>query len=361
MAGTSAPPLDAVVFDTDGVLTRTATIHAAAWAAVLDPVLAALGDDVTGRPLDDGAYRRHLDGVGRYDGVDALLRSRGIELPWGTPEDEPGERTVCAIGNLKNQAFSRVIAERGVEPYLSTRALIDSLHGAGIRTAAISASRNCRTVLDAAGLLERFEVVVDGTDVAALGLPGKPDPAVFVEAARRVGTPASRTAVVEDAASGVAAGRAGGFGLVVGIDRTRHPSTLAAADLVVPDAADLRVLDSTLVLEPHPRTPVRELPDVLRDDDVVRMLQGRAVDVRVVGRSLPVLTRSGCRSGDEFEPLVVVVGDEEPALERVRRSGLGVVVAAHHGDRSSAAHCRLDPAAGLEGLMALIEREGWHG
>ena len=273
------PTLDAVVFDTDGVLTRTASIHVAAWKAALDPVLAALADGAAARPLTDADYRHHIDGIGRYDGVAALLSSRGIDLPFGEPDDAPGDRTVCAVGNLKNQAFTDVIARQGVEPYLTTRRLLDELHEQGIRTAAISASRNCRAVLDAAGMLELFQVVVDGNDVASLGLAGKPDPAIFLEAANRLGAEVSRTAVFEDAEAGVRAGRAGGFGLVVGIDRTRHRSRLDDADLVVPDAADLRLQGRRLDRDPHPQARLRDLPDALDDADVVRMLEGRPVSV----------------------------------------------------------------------------------
>ncbi|MFN7147846.1 MAG: trehalose-phosphatase [Microthrixaceae bacterium] len=273
------PTLDAVVFDTDGVLTQTASIHVAAWKAALDPVLAALADGAAARPLTDADYRHHIDGIGRYDGVAALLASRGIDLPLGDPDDAPGHTTVCAVGNLKNQAFTDVVAEQGVEPYLTTRRLIDALHDQGVRTAAISASRNCRAVLEAAGMLELFQVILDGNDVAALGLAGKPDPAIFVEAANRLGAEIARTAVVEDAEAGVRAGRDGGFGLVVGIDRTRHPDRLADADIVVPDAADLRLQGRRLDREPHPQARLRDLPDALDDADVARMLEGRPVAV----------------------------------------------------------------------------------
>jgi trehalose 6-phosphate phosphatase len=280
MSGPAPPTIDAVVFDTDGVLTRTASIHFSAWKAALDPVLASLASGAAARPLSDADYRHHIDGIGRDDGVAALLASRGIDLPWGDPDDPPGQDSVCAIGNLKNRAFLEVIAEEGVEPYLTTRRLIDALHAEGIRTAAISASRNCRAVLDAAGMLELFEVIVDGNDVAALGLAGKPDPAIFVEAATRLGSEIGRSAVVEDAEAGVRAGRAGGFGLVVGLDRTRHPAALAAAaDLVVPDAADLRLQGRHLDRDPHPQARLRDLPDALGDHDVARMLEGRPVAV----------------------------------------------------------------------------------
>lgn len=280
MPGRAAPPLDAVVFDTDGVLTRTAAVHFAAWKSVLDPVLIQLATGEAARPLTDEDYRHHIDGIGRYDGVAALLVSRGVELPRGDPADPPGATSVCAVGNLKNRAFTDAVADQGVEPYTTTRRLIEELQAQGVRTAAISASRNCRTVLSAAGLIELFEVIVDGNDVAALGLPGKPDPAVFLEAAGRLGADPARTAVIEDAESGVRAGRAGHFGQVVGIDRTRHPEVLRdVADLVVPDAADLRVQERQLRRDPHPQVRLHDLPDALGDTDVRRILEDRPVAV----------------------------------------------------------------------------------
>jgi alpha,alpha-trehalase len=280
MPGRAAPPLDAVVFDTDGVLTRTAAVHFAAWKAVLDPVLVQLATGEAARPLTDEDYRHHIDGIGRYDGVAALLASRDVELPRGDPADPPGATSVCAVGNLKNRAFTEAIADQGVEAYPTTRRLIEELHTQGVRTAAISASRNCRTVLSAAGMIELFEVIVDGNDAAELGLPGKPDPAVFLEAARRLGADPARTAVIEDAESGVRAGRAGHFGQVVGIDRTRHPEVLRhVADLVVPDAADLCVQERQLRRDPHPRVHLHDLPDALTDTDVPRILEGRPVAV----------------------------------------------------------------------------------
>lgn len=280
MDGPPAPELDAVVFDTDGVVTRTAAVHFAAWKAVFDPFLASHATGDAARPFTDADYRRHVDGIGRYDGVAAMLASRGIDLPRGEADDAPGDGTVCAVGNRKNAAFAEAVRTHGVAPYVTTRRLIESLHRAGIRTAVISASRNCQMVLDAAGMGDLFEVRVDGNDLADLGLAGKPDPAVFLEAARRLDVPPERAAVVEDATSGVAAGRTGGFGLVVGLDRTRHPGALAEhADLVVPDCADLELDGRRLVRDPRPRASMADLPDGLDDPDVPRMLDGRPVAV----------------------------------------------------------------------------------
>ncbi|MCZ7629006.1 MAG: beta-phosphoglucomutase family hydrolase [Microthrixaceae bacterium] len=229
------PAIEAVIFDTDGVVTRTATVHFAAWKQLFDEFLAAHATGDAAAPFTDADYRHHVDGISRYDGVDAMLRSRGIELPWGDPSDAPGVTTVCAVANTKNEAFAETVRRQGVEPYLTTRRFIEALHAAGIRTAVISASRNCGMVLEVAGMADLFEVRVDGIDQAEMGFAGKPAPDVFLEAARRLGVEPSRAAVVEDAISGVAAGRAGGFGLVIGLDRSLNPEPLAAhADLVVP-------------------------------------------------------------------------------------------------------------------------------
>ncbi len=268
------------MFDTDGVITRTAAVHFAAWKQVFDPFLASHGVGDGARPFTDADYRRHVDGIGRYDGVAALVADRGIELPWGSPEDAPGDATVCALGNRKNAAFAEAVARDGVEPYRTTRRFIERLHDAGVRTAVISASKNCRLVLDAAGMADLFDVRVDGNDLAELGLPGKPDPAVFLTAVERLGVDPSRAAVVEDAVSGVQAGRAGGFATVIGVDRTRRPDALAEyADLVVPDLADVEVVDGALRVAARPQVAVSDLASALTDTDLPRMLEDRPVAV----------------------------------------------------------------------------------
>lgn len=233
--------VDAAIFDTDGVITRTAEVHERAWRDVLDEAAAVHG--VHDRPFGHADYVEHLDGRSRYDGVDAYLRSRGIELEWGEPTDEPSFDTVCAVGNVKNDRFREVIRRDGVERYDTTIELVDRLHQLGVGVAVISASRNCAEVLAAAGVQDRFEVRVDGVDAAELGLVGKPDPAVFVEAARRLGIDVGRCAVIEDSRSGVVAGARGGFGLVVGVDRSTGAEALrdAGAHLVVDDLSAIRV------------------------------------------------------------------------------------------------------------------------
>lgn len=291
--------LEAVIFDTDGVITQTAAVHFSAWKQVFDGFLSTHASGDAAAPFTDSDYRHHVDGIGRYDGVDGLLRSRGIELPRGDPEDPPGDTTVCAVGNLKNDAFAAAVRAHGVLPYLTTRRFIESLHAVGIRTAVISASKNCEMVLQAAGMEDMFEVRVDGNDQAEMGFPGKPAPDVFLEAARRLGVDASAAAVVEDAISGVKAGRAGDFGLVVGLDRTRNAAPLAEfADLVVPDCADLEVVPAG---EGHgvqraipARAALPDLPDALADHDLGRQLSSKdtvAVFLDYDGTLSPIVER----------------------------------------------------------------------
>jgi beta-phosphoglucomutase family hydrolase len=232
---------EAVLFDLDGVLTSTAALHAAAWKRTFDAVLRELkGPDE--EPFDiDADYRTYVDGRPRYDGVAAFLASRGIELPWGDPSDEPGIDTVCAIGNRKNELFNAVLAEDGVEVFPGSLALLDHLEELGVRCGVVSSSKNAGPVLEAAGIRHRFEVVVDGIVSAEEGLAGKPAPDAFLEAARRMNVTPERCVVVEDAVSGVEAGVGGYFGAVVGVDRHGDPKALrrAGADVVVSDLGEL--------------------------------------------------------------------------------------------------------------------------
>lgn len=226
----------AVVFDLDGVLTDTASVHRTAWREVFNAFLATPGP---GRrdPFTDEDYLRYVDGRRRYDGAAAFLASRGISLPWGEPSDPPEALTVCGLGNRKDEVFVGWLASHPVPAYPDAVRLLARLDAAGVRRAVVSASRNCAAVLRSAGLGDAFPVRVDGQVADELGLPGKPDPATFLEAARRLGLPADQCAVVEDAESGVQAGRAGRFGLVIGVDRTGHGTALraAGADVVVTD------------------------------------------------------------------------------------------------------------------------------
>ena len=236
--------LDAVIFDMDGVVTATATVHAAAWKRLFDEFLV---DDAARRgvafvPFDDHAdYDRYVDGRNRYDGVRGFLASRGIDLPDGGPSDPIDRETACGLGNRKDAYFHEELRGPGAHSYPGTVGLIRSLRAAGVRTGLVTASKNADDILTAAGVVDLFDVKVDGVDAARFHLAGKPDPAMFLEAARRLGVEPARAAVVEDALAGVEAGARGGFALVVGVARHGQDEALrqAGADIVVSDLSEL--------------------------------------------------------------------------------------------------------------------------
>jgi alpha,alpha-trehalase len=241
----SPDEIDAVVFDMDGVVTDTARVHAAAWKRLFDDWLrgwaARTGEAFA--EFTDADYRTYVDGRRREDGVAAFLTSRGIRLAWGDEDDPPDRDTVVGLGRRKNHYFLERVAVDGVQAYGSTVRLVHDLTAAGVGVAVVTASRNADVVLEAAGLGDLFDFRVDGTTAAALGLPGKPDPAIFLAAAQQLGAQPDRAAVVEDAIAGVQAGRHGRFRLVLGVDRTGHPDALreAGADVVVADLAEVVV------------------------------------------------------------------------------------------------------------------------
>ena len=241
----AARDYDAVVFDMDGVITDTATVHAAAWKRMFDDFLERRAAE-TGSPFApfrDEDYLRYVDGRPRDDGVEGFLASRGIHLDRGTANDAPVRETIWGLANRKNREFLRTVETQGVHAFPSSVALVRDLHAHGVATAVISASRNARRILDAAGVADLFSVRVDGIELEHLGLPGKPSPDMFIEAARRLGATPQRSVVVEDAIAGVEAGRAGNFGFVVGVDRRGDGDDLRAhgADVVVRDLDEVAV------------------------------------------------------------------------------------------------------------------------
>jgi beta-phosphoglucomutase family hydrolase len=235
---------DAALFDLDGVLTATASVHAACWKTMFDAFLRAWaeGSDERFRPFEiDPDYRLYVDGKPRYDGVRSFLESRGIRLPEGDVTDPPGERTVCGLGNRKNELVHEALRAGGIAVYGSSVELVKRLRDLGLKTAVVTSSRNCALVLEAAGITHLFDATVDGARAAAEGLPGKPSPDTFLRGAELLGAEPARAVVFEDSIAGVAAGRAGRFGLVVGVDREGHPEALrqGGADIVVSDLAEL--------------------------------------------------------------------------------------------------------------------------
>ncbi|HVW32331.1 MAG TPA: beta-phosphoglucomutase family hydrolase [Acidimicrobiia bacterium] len=233
----------AALFDLDGVLTRTAVVHAAAWKEMFDEFLrrraAATGGDFV--PFDSHAdYDRYVDGRPRADGVRSFLAARGITLPEGSPDDPPGADTVHGLGNRKNELVLAKLAG-GVEVYPGSVRYVEAVRDAGLARAVVSSSANTRTVLEVTGLAPLFDVVVDGVVAAERKLAGKPAPDTFLAAAEALQVEPGAAAVFEDALAGVEAGRAGHFGCVVGVDRVGQRADLRrhGADIVVEDLAEL--------------------------------------------------------------------------------------------------------------------------
>jgi len=232
------------LFDLDGVLTQTASVHARAWKEMFDDFLRDWSErhgepfEEFDRPTD---YDEYVDGKPRLDGVHSFLQSRGIDLPMGSPSDPPDAETVHALGTRKNDRVLELIAEQGVEPYEGSVRFAEAARDDGLRRAVVSSSTNCQDVLVAAGIDHLVEVRIDGTVAEREGLAGKPAPDTFLAGARALGAEPAEAAVFEDAQAGVEAGRAGDFGWVVGVDRTGQADALRAhgADVVVQDLGEL--------------------------------------------------------------------------------------------------------------------------
>jgi beta-phosphoglucomutase family hydrolase len=241
--GISWPDYQAVLFDLDGVVTPTAEVHMRAWSEMFNAFLTEYAQDhaqthADTSPYSDADYFAHVDGKPRYDGVRDFLTARGIRLP--EEGDDAAQPTVRGLGDRKNEAFNHVLERDGVTAYPGSVALLDHLRELDTPLAVVSSSANARAVLEAAGLSDRFATTVDGRVASELGLAGKPAPDTFLHAAEVLDVTPARAVVVEDAVSGVRAGRAGGFGLVVGVDRGAGVATLtdAGADVVVADLAE---------------------------------------------------------------------------------------------------------------------------
>ena len=234
----------ACLFDLDGVLTKTATVHAAAWKQMFDDYLRQRAQR-TGEPFvafdTDSDYGEYVDGKPRYDGVRSFLASRGIELPEGEDDDPPTAETVHGLGNRKNELVLKMIREDGVEAYPGSVRYLEAVRDAGLKRAVVSSSTNCRDVLVAAGIEQLFEARIDGVVAEREGLKGKPAPDTYLAGARALGVGPEEAAVFEDALAGVEAGRAGKFACVVGVDRVDHADALLehGATTVVEDLAEL--------------------------------------------------------------------------------------------------------------------------
>ena len=235
---------DAVIFDLDGVITKTALVHAASWKRMFDEYMRSR-EERFGEPFREfthaGDYLPYVDGKPRYNGVASFLESRGIDIPFGDPSDEPEKETVCGLGNKKNIMFNKVLEDQGVQVYESSVKMLEDLKTAGVRIGVASSSKNCEAVLETAGLLHYFETRVDGVVSAEIGLQGKPEPDIFTTACDNLGVEYHRSVVVEDAVSGVMAGHKGNFGLTLGLAREENINELlvGGADIVVEDLDEI--------------------------------------------------------------------------------------------------------------------------
>lgn len=248
---------DAVIFDMDGVITQTAAVHSLAWKKMFDEYL-HYRENKYREPFHEfthaADYLSFVDGRPRYMGVEAFLKSRGINIPFGEPRDEPGKETVCGLGNRKNEFFNKVLEEDGVGVYDSTIKLIEELLRRGVKLGVATSSKNGAPILESAGIAGLFEACVDGVVSARLGLKGKPEPDIFTTASDNLGVKPHRAIVVEDAVSGVQAGRKGNFGLVIGVARENNAQELIrhGADFVVADLSELNVDKMNQLIELKP-------------------------------------------------------------------------------------------------------------
>ncbi len=242
MTGFSGDRFDAVLFDLDGVITSTATMHSAAWKKAFDEFLRERAGDGSFVPFDEQSdYAEYIDGKLRCDGAESFLKARGFDLPRGDLDDPPGEATVCGVANHKNELFEEALGKQPVKVFEGTVAWIGQLRDAGVKIAVVSASSHCTAILENAGIAGLFDTQVDGPTAERMNLAGKPAPDTYLEAAKRLGVEPGRAVVVEDALAGVEAGRRGGFGLVIGVDRKHDAAELRdhGAGLVVSDLREM--------------------------------------------------------------------------------------------------------------------------
>ncbi|NGX43441.1 MAG: putative glycosyl hydrolase [Chlamydiae bacterium] len=238
----------AVIFDLDGVITKTASVHATAWKRLFDEFLKNHAD-TEGHPFEpfdpEADYLKYVDGKPRYEGIESFLKSREIEIPLGDPDDPPEQQTICGMGNKKNKMFVEELERSGVEVFPSSIELIKQLRKRGIKTALISSSKNCTPIINKVGAAHLFDAKIDGIDTAKMNIKGKPAPDIFLKAAEQLGVEPQHAVVVEDAISGVQAGRSGNFTLVIGVDRADQSDALLAngADVVVKDLEEVSIHD----------------------------------------------------------------------------------------------------------------------
>lgn len=331
-----------MLVDLDGVITETATVHAQAWNMTFDEYLRerAARSGGTHKPFDlKHDYERYVDGKPRIDGVASFLQSRSIYLPPGGESDPPDKETICGLGNRKNQLFLEAIRQQGVQAYQSSIEFIRRVKSRGLRVAVVTSSRNCQEVLAAAGIGDLFDAQVDGVVAHAWMLDGKPAPDTYLEAARRLGVRPGRAAVIEDAVSGVQAGKAGNFGLVVGLSRNGRPKLLlqSGADIVVSDLSELRLGKEdygTSTIAPPALKKLAEVRARIRNRRIAVFLDYDGTLTPIVERpELAILSddmRATLKALTERCTVLVISGRERSDVERL--VGLdGITYAGCHG------------------------------
>ncbi len=257
-------PVEALIFDIDGVLTQTRNTHQKSWEEMFDrffnEYVKKYGKQAS---MSENDYQKYLDGKPRYQGVRSFLNSRNIELPWGNSDDPPGMETICALGNMKNEIFNEVLERDGVDVYEDAVGKLKIWKKMGMKTAIVSSSKNCKKIIEVAGIDDLFDTRVDGAVSEDIGLKGKPDPDIFTEAAKRLNARAEYSVVFEDAISGVQAGQSGYFALVVGVNRFDNKDDLLenGADFTIDSFDELDITDKELIEEYFSRPGIPVFPD----------------------------------------------------------------------------------------------------
>lgn len=366
----SLQDFEAAIFDLDGVVTRTARVHAEAWKRLFDDFLRchAAATREPFRPFDiEQDYRLYVDGKPRYDGVASFLQSRDIDLPQGEPNDPPDRDSICGLGNRKDQYFHEILQRDGVDVFDTTIAFVQKLRSQSIRTALASSSRNARRVIEAAGLSELFDVYVDGNDIARLNLRGKPAPDLFLKAAEELGVQPDRSIVFEDAISGVRAGHAGAFGLVVGVDRAGQADELKrnGADIVVADLSDLHLRACAEVVAcavhsvPNALDRYAEIESELRGKQTVVFLDYDGTVTPIVERPDLAILSEGMRNAIEYLAAVctvaVVSGRDRQDVQRLVGLDELIYAGSHGFDIAGPAGLRIRHEEGTA-YISIIQR-----
>jgi trehalose 6-phosphate phosphatase len=328
----------AVIFDLDGVITKTATVHAKAWKEMFDEFLKQQAElyNTPFVPFDEDVdYLTYVDGKPRYEGIRSFLESRGIELPLGSPSDPEDSQTVWGLGNKKNKMFTQVLKDNGVEVYQTTINLIHEIRKLGIKTALISSSKNCRSIIETVGAEDLFDAQIDGIDAEKRNIKGKPAPDVFLKAAEELGVAPDHAVVIEDAISGVQAGRDGGFAEVIGVDRSNQGAALLenGADVVVKDLGEVEVLKN-VEKKPHALEHLDEIHEKLKGKELAIFLDYDGTLSPITSHpDLAVLGKEIKQTLEELKKkctLAIISGRDRPDVQS--KIGIeGIFYAGSHG------------------------------